>query len=103
MPATRCVQTGKYFIWQLAVATSRRLVYRIDVAESAHLPRSRGVLQRTDRQIKEKLCYLPTEINVQPYHNVADSEDRGSQFLWNDDTQQTIPFTVYSVTDPTGV
>ena len=29
--------------------------------------------------------------------------DRDSQFLWNDDTQQTILSTVYSFTDPTGV
>ena len=31
------------------------------------------------------------------------NEDSGSQFFWNYDIQQTIPSTVYSFTDPTGV
>jgi hypothetical protein len=31
------------------------------------------------------------------------TEDRDSQFFQNDDTQQTIPSTVYSFTDPPGV
>jgi len=31
------------------------------------------------------------------------TEDSGSQFFWNYDTQQMIPSIVYSFTDPTGV
>ena len=37
------VQTGSYyFIWQLAVVTSCRLIYHINVAESAHCPQEEG-------------------------------------------------------------
>jgi len=66
--ACQCVQTDSYYlIRHLAVVTSFRLVYCINLVKSAH---NWGKWQTTDCQIKGRSCIQPMEINVQPYHKL---------------------------------
>ena len=100
--AGQCVQTDSYyFIWQLAVATSCPLVYRINPVNQPTATTGGGVTSNRLSN-KRKTLYSANGNKMYSLTTNCYTVDRGSQFLWNDDTQQTILSTVYSFTDPTG-